>query len=58
MMGGGKSDDDMKEADDAMGAGAKRMRERMMMEMPLDSLVSYGRMTDEQLDGLLAMLNA
>ena len=58
MMGAGKSDEDMKEADDAMGAGAKRMREKMMMEMPLGSLVSYGRMDDAQLDGLLAMLNA
>ena len=58
MMSGGHSDEDLKEADDAMGAGAKRMREKMMMEMPLGSLVSYGRMSDEQLDGLLAMLNA
>ena len=58
MLGSGKSDEDMQEADEAMGAGAKRMREKMMMEMPLGSLVSYGRMSDEQLDGLLTMLNA
>lgn len=58
MMGGGRSEEGQKEADDAMGAGASRMREKMMMEMPLGSLVSYGRMSDEQLDGLLAMLNA
>jgi len=58
MMGGGRSEEAQKEADDAMGAGAKRIREKMMMEMPLGSLVSYGRMSDEQLDGLLAVLNA
>jgi beta-glucosidase len=58
MMGAGHSEEDQQAADDAMGAGAKRMREKMMMEMPVGSLVSYGRMNDEQLDHLLAMLNA
>ncbi len=58
MVSGGHSDEDLKDADDAMGAGAKRMRNQMMFEMPLGSLVSYGRMTDEQLDNLLSMLNS
>jgi beta-glucosidase len=58
MMGAGHSEEDLQAADDAMGAGARRMREKMMMEMPVGSLVSYGRMSDEQLDRLLAMLNA
>lgn len=44
--------------DNAMGAGSARMRQRMMMDMPLGSLVSYGRMSDDQLDALLCQLNA
>ena len=43
---------------DSMGAGAARMRQQMMMDMPLCALVSYGRMTSEQLDGLIVMLNS
>lgn len=46
-----------KEQDDAMGAGAEKMRLRMMMEMPLNALVSYGVMPEEALDGLIAELN-
>ncbi len=42
---------------DAMGEGSDRMREKMMFEMPLNNLVTYGVMSFEQLDGLLAQLN-
>lgn len=47
-----------KEQDDAMGAGAEKMRLQMMMEMPLNALVSYGVMPEAALDGLIAELNA
>lgn len=42
----------------ALGEGSEKMAQNMMFEMPLRSLVSFGRMTMEQLDGLLAALNA
>lgn len=41
----------------ALGEGSEKMAQSMMFEMPLRSIVSFGRMTMEQLDGLLAMLN-
>lgn len=45
-----------KETDDAMGAGAERMRMQMMFEMPLNAMVSYGIMSDEELEGLIARM--
>ncbi|MDO5338174.1 MAG: hypothetical protein Q4E89_12140 [Eubacteriales bacterium] len=42
----------------SMGAGSDRMGQAMMMEMPLGSLISYGRMTEEALDELIEELNA
>lgn len=48
----------IQEDTEAMGEGSAKMAQRMMFEMPLRSIVSFGRMTMEQLDGLLAMLNA
>lgn len=42
----------------ALGEGSEKMAQNMMFEMPLRSIVSFGRMTMEQLDGVLAMLNA
>ncbi len=47
-----------KEQADAMGEGSEAIMQSMMFEMPLGSLISYGRMTAEQLDGLIASLNA
>lgn len=41
-----------------MGEGSDRMVKNMMFEMPLSAAVSFGRMTEEQLEGLLVMLNA
>lgn len=36
----------------------KKMMESMMFGMPLKSLVSFGVMSLEQMDGMIAMLNA
>jgi len=40
-----------------MGEGSDKIVESMMMEMPLQSIVTFGRMTEGQLDDLLRMLN-
>lgn len=58
MTGGGHSGKEAEQTDNPLGAGAGRTHDRMVMEMPVGSLVSYGRMSDEQLDSLLDMLNA
>ena len=42
----------------SMGEGADRMMKNMMLEMPLGALVSYGRMSREQLTGMISMLNS
>lgn len=41
----------------AVGEGSEKMVRNMMLEMPLGALVSYGRMTNEQLAGLIDTLN-
>jgi beta-glucosidase len=41
----------------SLGAGADVMIEKMMYEMSLGALVSYGMMNEEQLDSMLSMLN-
>ncbi|EOS38385.1 hypothetical protein C808_02586 [Lachnospiraceae bacterium M18-1] len=41
-----------------MGEGSEKMVQKMMIEMPLGALVTYGSMTFEQLDDLLKMLNS
>ena len=41
----------------SMGEGSEKSTKRMMMEMPIGALVSYGRMTREQLLGLIDRLN-
>ncbi len=41
-----------------MGEGSDKIAESMMAEMPLQSIVTFGRMTEKQLDDLLQMLNA
>lgn len=60
LFGQEKSEEEIqqeKESDAAMGAGAEKMRRQMMMDMPLSALVSYGRMSEKQLKGLLEELN-
>ncbi len=42
----------------AMGGGASAMIENMMKEIPLASLISYGKISEEQLEGILQMLNS
>lgn len=46
-----------KRTDDAMGEGAEKMRLRMMMEMPLNNLYTFGRMSEEQMLALVNSLN-
>lgn len=60
LMGGRKDAVSEAEADNLknMGEGSDRMVQTMMMEMPLGSIVTFGRMTSEQLDGLLMSLNS
>jgi len=41
----------------ALGEGAEEMARAMMQEMPLGGLVNFGMMTQEQLQGIIAMLN-
>ena len=43
---------------DAMGEGSERLMESMMMGIPLSALVSFGRLTPDQLQGIIASLNA
>jgi beta-glucosidase len=40
-----------------MGEGSDKIVKSMMYEMPLGSLVTYGVMSFEQLDGLIRSLN-
>ncbi|MDR2079477.1 MAG: glycoside hydrolase family 3 C-terminal domain-containing protein [Treponema sp.] len=41
----------------SMGEGGDNVAVAMMLEMPLGALVSFGRITDEQLNDMIAMLN-
>lgn len=41
-----------------MGEGSEKMVQKMMTEMPLSNLVTYGAMSLEQLDSLIADLNS
>ena len=58
QMTAGSDKESIQKDTEAMGEGSAKMAQRMMFEMPLRSIVSLGRMTMEQLDGLLASLNA
>ncbi len=42
---------------DALGEGGRKMAENMMQEMPLSGLVTFGGMSEEQLEEILQMLN-
>ena len=57
MLGRASGPSDAEQAE-AMGEGSEKMMQKMMFEMPLGSLVSYGRMTSKQLRSLIASLNA
>jgi len=41
-----------------LGSGASRMMQKMKMERPLSAVATIAGMTDEQVDGLIAMLNS
>ena len=51
------NDEESHESNSHLGAGSDRMLNAMMLEMPLGAFVSYGRMTDAQLDEMIAGLN-
>lgn len=51
------SEEATKDNEKNMGEGSDKIVKSMMTEMPLCSLVTYGAMTFEQLDGLIASLN-
>ncbi len=57
MILGNRKGNDENAVDSAMGEGSKRMRQVMMMEMPLNALVTYGIMKDEALEAMLENLN-
>lgn len=56
-IGGQESREKRTAEDSAMGEGAEKMRMQMMLEMPLNALVSYGIMPDEKLDELIGRMN-
>ncbi|MCM1193120.1 MAG: glycoside hydrolase family 3 C-terminal domain-containing protein [Lachnospiraceae bacterium] len=60
MMAARRGNAEAAQADNVknMGEGSEKMVQSMMFEMPLGALVTYGVMNFEQLDGLIAMLNA
>lgn len=58
QMRQGRTEEESSKNTVGLGEGGERMREKMMAEMPLGGIVSFGRMTEEQLDGLLKTLNA
>lgn len=43
---------------ETMGEGSEKMVQQMVLEMPIGALVSYGRMTKEQLEGTIHRLNS
>ena len=56
MISSSKGPSDSEQAA-AMGEGSEKIMQSMMFEMPLGSLVSYGRMTAPQLEALIDSLN-
>lgn len=60
MSGGGNKEKKEAEEDNLknMGEGSEKMVQNMMHEMPLRSIVKFGRMTFQQLDELLVALNS
>lgn len=53
----GNSEKEAAKNNESMGEGSDKIVKSMMTEMPLGSLVTYGVMTFQQLDGLIASLN-
>ena len=57
-LGRGKTSEAKEDkSEDAMGAGSEKMKQQMMMEMPLNSLVSYGVITEPVLEEWLSALS-
>ena len=57
MMAGVSQSKEM-DGTDALGEGGAEMARRMMLEMPLGSLTTFGGVPPEQLQGMVAMLNS
>jgi hypothetical protein len=57
MMAGMQQSKEM-DGTDALGEGSAEMARRMMMEMPLGSLTTFGNVPMEQIQGMVAMLNS
>lgn len=49
--------DSASDSDDSMGEGGAEMMAKMILEMPIINLASFGIMTSEQVDGILSQLN-
>ena len=49
--------DETSDSDDSMGEGGAEMMAKMIMEMPIINLASFGILTTEQVDGILSQLN-
>lgn len=60
MQNGGAKGQEEAEKDNTknMGEGSEKMIQSMISEMPLRSMVTFGRMTMQELEGLLDMLNS
>ena len=58
MMAAGQGRHQEMEGADALGEGGAEMARRMMFEMPLGALSTFGGVPMEQLQGMVAMLNS
>lgn len=57
-MMAGRGQNAERENMEALGEGAAEMARRMMLEMPLGALTTFGGVPREQLEGMIAMLNS
>lgn len=53
----GMAGDSSEQTQADMGEGSAEMLRNMMLEMPLGAILRFGQMTEEQLDGMLDILN-
>ena len=61
LLSGGASESQKAAEEDNlknMGEGSEKMVQNMMQEMPLRSIVTFGRMTMEELNSLINILNS
>lgn len=58
MMAGGAEDQAAKSDNSQLGEGSDRMQEQGTLQMPISAMLLMGKMTPEQLDGIVDQLNA